>query len=135
MDTEDRFHIMFQDNLGNIHYSLMDKDSIKTIPVLNSKMPTAYDKHLFLIPLRNNIHFFYVLRQESSPIFAYQNLNEDKISNPKVIDYVLENICPCSVITDGNHSIYAFYQSSDGKYQQLGYKKYKIGRASCRERV
>ena len=128
MDLDDRFHIMFQDNLGNIHYSFMDKDSIKTVPVLNSKVPTAYNKHLFLIPFKNNIHFFYVLRQESSPIFAYQVLSDDRISNPKVIDYVSDNICPCSITADKNQSIYAFYQSTDGKHLQLGYKKYNMQR-------
>lgn len=128
MDLEDRFHILFQDNQGNIHYSMMDKDSIKTVPVLNSKSPAAYNKHLFLIPFRNNLHLFYVLRKESSPIFAYQVLSEDKISNPKVIDYVTDNNCPCTVIADKSQNIFAFYQSTDGSHLQLGYKKYNFQR-------
>ncbi len=128
MDPEDRFHILFQDNLGNINYSFMDKDSIKTVPVLNSKAPSAYNKHLCLIPMKNSIYFFYVLRQENSPIFAYQVLSEEKISNPKVIDYVSESLCPCTVHTDKSQNIYAFYQSSDSKHLQLGYKKYNMQR-------
>lgn len=128
MDMEDRFHIMFQDNQGNIHYSLLDKDSIKTVPVLQSKAPSTYNKHLCLIPFKNNVHFFYVLRQESSPIFAYQALSEDRISNPKVIDYVSDKTHPYSLITDRSQNIYAFYQSSDGNHLQLGYKKYNIQR-------
>ena len=128
MDTEDRFHILFQDTQGNIHYSLMDGNSIKTIPVLNSKAPAAYDKHLFLLPFKNNLHFFYVLRHDSSPLFAYQVLSDDKLSNPKVIDYVTDSICPCSIIYDKSQNIFAFYQSTDGKYLQLGYKKYNISK-------
>ncbi|NJD02878.1 MAG: hypothetical protein FIA99_09880 [Ruminiclostridium sp.] len=128
MDPDDRFHILFQDNLGNVNYSFMDKDSIKTVPVLNSKAPTAYNKHLCLIPFKNSICFFYVLRQESSPIFAYQVLSEEKISNPRVIDYVSDNICPYSVLMDKNQNIYAFYQTTDGKHLQLGYKKYNMQR-------
>lgn len=128
MDINDRFHIVFQDNMGNINYSLMDKDSVNTVPVLNSKAPTAYNKHLYLVPFKNGIYFFYVLRQEGSPIFAYQVLSEEKISNPKVIDYVTDSICPCSVHTDKSQNIYAFYQSTDGRHLQLGYKKYNMQR-------
>jgi hypothetical protein len=124
MDQEDRFHIVFQDIQGNVHYSLMDGDSIKTVPVLNSKTPAAYNKHLYLIPGKSNILIFYILQHDNSLILAYQIISEGKISNPKVIDYITDSNYPCSFICDKASNIYAFYQSSDGKYLQLGYKKY-----------
>jgi hypothetical protein len=124
MDQEDRFHILFQDNQGTIQYSYLDGNSLKTIPVLNSKTPTVYEKHLFLIPFKNNVHFFYVLQHEGSWILAYQVLNDGKISSPKVVDYVPGSICPYAVVCDKASNLYVFYQSSDGKFLQLGYKKY-----------
>jgi len=127
MDMEDRFHILFQDSQGNMNYSYLDGDSLKTVPVLNSKTPSSYNKHFFLLPLKNNIHFFYILQHESSYILAYQVLSDGKITNPKVVDYVSNSVCPASFVCDRASNIYAFYQSSDGKYLQLGYKKYNTG--------
>lgn len=126
MDPEDIFHLIFQDNDGNIHYSRLDSQSIKTVPVLNSKMPCVYNKQLFLAPFKNSIYFFYVLQHENSFILACQVLNNGKISNPKVIDYVSGSSLPCAVLYDKAQNIYAFYQSYDGKYLQLGYKKFTI---------
>lgn len=124
IDVEDHFHLLFQDSQGNIHYSYMDKDSIKTIPILNSKSPSVYNKHLFLIPAKNNVHLFYVLHRENSPILAHQILSNGDAGNPRVIDYVTESNKPCSIVHDNAQNIFAFYQSTDGKYLQLGYRKY-----------
>lgn len=124
IDREDRFHLLFQDTQGNIMYSLLDSDSFNTAPVLNSKVPAVYDKHLCLIPFKNNIHFFYVLQREDSPFLAYQVLCDGKIGNPKVIDYVTNSAVPYSLVCDKSSNVYVLYQSSDGKYLQLGYKKY-----------
>lgn len=126
MDQDDRFHLLFQDTQGNVNYSYLDGESIKTVPVLNSKTPSVYNKHLYLIPFRNNVLLFYVLQHESSFMLAYQTINDGKINNPKVIDYVTDSSCPYSVVCDKASSVYIFYQSSDGRYLQLGYKKYNI---------
>lgn len=124
MDQEDIFHLLFQDNDGNIYYSRLDGQSIKTLPVLNSKTPSAYNKQLFIAPFKNNVHFFYVLQHDNSFILAYQVLSNGRISNPKVIDYVSGSSLPCVILYDKAQNIYAFYQSYDGKFLQLGYKKY-----------
>lgn len=124
IDQDDKFHLLFQDAQGNIIYSRLESESIVNIPVLNSKIPSVYDKHLRIIPLKNNIHFFYVLQHENSPFLAYQTLSDGKISNPKVIDYVTASTIPYSIVCDKASNIYAFYQSSDGKNLQLGFKKY-----------
>lgn len=126
MDQEDIFHLLYQDNDGNIHYSRLDGQSIKTVPVLNSKTPLVYDKQLYIAPFKNNLHFFYVLQHENSFILAYQVLSNGKMSSPKVVDYVSGSSLPCSILYDKAQNIYAFYQSYDGKFLQLGYKKYTL---------
>ena len=124
MDQDDVFHFIFQDNKGNIFYSRLDGQSIKTIPVLNSKSSSEYNKHLFIAPFNNSIYFFYVLQHENSFMLAYQALENNKISNPKVVDYVSGSSIPCTILYDNDQNIYVFYQSYDGKYLQLGYKKF-----------
>jgi hypothetical protein len=123
MDQEDTFHLLFQDNDGNINYSRLNGQSIKSVPVLNSKTPAVYNKQLFIAPFKNNVHFFYVLQHENSFMLAYQILSSNKISNPRVIDYVSGSSLPCMVCYDKAQNLYVFYQSYDGKYLQLGYKK------------
>lgn len=123
MDQEEQFHLLFQDNDGNIHYSRLDRESIKTVSVLNSKTPSAYNKQFFIAPFKNNVYIFYVLQHENSFILACQVLSNGKISNPKVVDYVSGSSLPCIILYDKAQNLYAFYQSYDGKYLQLGYKK------------
>jgi hypothetical protein len=127
MDPEDRFHILLQDLQGNLHYVLMDGSAIKTIPVLSSRTPAVYDKHLQLIPLKDEVHLFYILRQEKAPILSHQILGAGKSGNPRVVDYVCDNSCPAAVIRDGHGDILAIYQASDGTHLQLGEKKYDAG--------
>lgn len=125
IDYEDSFHILFQDNKGNISYSLVDNGSAITVPVLKSKAPAVYNKHLHLIPFKkSNVHFFYTLQHNESMILGHQILAGGKLGNPRVVDYVSGNSCPYSVVCDKSSGIYAFYQLSDGKHLQLGYKKY-----------
>lgn len=124
IDDKDRFHVLFQDKQGNISYCLIENGSVNTVPVLNSKRPTAYNKHLRLAPFKDSVHLFYVLQHKDSVILAHQTLTGGKVQTPKVIDYVTENTCPYSIVHDRSNNIYAFYQSSDGKYLQMGYKKY-----------
>lgn len=124
MDYEDRFHILFQEKQGNIFYTLIDNGNINTIPVLNSKSPSVYDKHLSLIPVKKSIHVFFIINHDNEAILAHQSLAGGKVSAPKVIDYVYKNDYPYSVVCDKSGNIYLFYQVSDGKYSQLGFKKY-----------
>jgi hypothetical protein len=124
MDYEDCFHIIYQDKQGNIFYSKMGNDSISTVPVLNSKQASSYNKHLFLVHSKNAMHFFYTLQHNNSTMLAHQILANGQAEVPKIIDYVMDNTCPYTVICDKSGSIYAFYQSSDGRYIQLGYKRY-----------
>jgi hypothetical protein len=124
MDFEDCFHILFQEKQGNIFYTLIDNGNINTIPVLNSKSPSMYDKYLNLIPVKKNIHIFFIINHNNEAILAHQTLTAGKVSAPKVIDYVYRNDYPYSVVCDKSGNVYLFYQVSDGKYSQLGFKKY-----------
>ena len=124
IDYEDCFHILFLDKQGNIFYSKMDSENLKTLPVLSSKSVSLYNKHLSLIPQKNNIHLFFVLQYNNACILAHQILSDETVNNPKVIDYVNESDVPYTAVIDKSGSIYTFYSCSDGKYMQLGYKKY-----------
>lgn len=126
MDQEEVFHLLFQDKDGNIQYSRLDGHSLKTVPILIAKIPSIYNKHLYLAPFNKSIHIFYVLQHENSFMLAAQILSGGKISNPRVIDYVSGSSLPCSILFDSSQNIYAFYQSYDGKYLQLGYKKFSF---------
>ena len=123
IDQDDVYHILFQDIKGNINYSRLDGQSTKTISVLNSRTPSAYDKQLYLAPLSGSLYFFYVLQHDNSFMLAYQILDDLRMSTPKVVDYVSGSSQPCSIVYDRGQNIYAFYQSYDGKYLQIGYKK------------
>lgn len=123
IDQNDQFHILFQDTGGNIYYSLLDNSSIRTLPLLASKNPSTYNKQFSIAFAENDTYFFYVLHHENSFMLACQSLSGNRVSNPKVIDYVSGSSIPCSVVYDRAQNIYVFYQSFDGKYLQLGYKK------------
>lgn len=124
IDQDDIYHVLFQDNNGSIFYSRLEGQSVKTMQVLSSKTPNSYNKQLYIAPFRNNLHFFYVLQHNNSFLLAYQVLANSKMSTPKVVDYVSGSDLPCSIIYDREQNITVFYQSYDGKYLQLGYKKF-----------
>lgn len=133
IDENDRFHILFQDNKGNIAYSILYEGYLKTFPVLNSKTPSTYDKYLNIIPLKNTLHFFYVLQYKDSYILAHQTLQDGRIEQPKVVDYVTKTACPYSVVYDSLGTIYAFFQAAEGEDYQIGYKRLPLGQTRWSE--
>jgi hypothetical protein len=58
MDENNVYHVLYQDNTGNINYIYMDGQWSRVIPVLGSKTPSAYNKQLYIAPLKNNIYLF-----------------------------------------------------------------------------
>lgn len=126
MDEDDIFHILFQDMKGNIFYSRLSRQGYETKPILNSKIPTQYDKHLFLIPFKDEVHIFYMLQHNDNLILAHQLLSGNSMGTPKVVDYVADKDHPYSIINDSAGNINAVYQSSDGRNLQLGYKIYSL---------
>jgi hypothetical protein len=124
IDYDDRLYILLQDKDGNILLSCLNGNDIDTTPILNSKSPTLYNKHLFLIPSGNSIHTFYTLLHNDSLILAHQVIGKKFAETPRVIDYVINTDYPFTVVSDKSSNIYAFYQASDSKYLQLGYKKF-----------
>lgn len=128
MDERDVFHVVYQDNDGNINYMYMDGQWSRAIPVLSSKTPAAYNKQLFIAPFKGLVYLFYVLHHDNSFLLAYQTVARGRAGTPKIVDYVSGSSIPCSIVYDDNENIYAFYQSYDGKYLQLGYKKMDTAR-------
>lgn len=123
LDGSNVYHVVYQDNVGNINYVFMDGQWSRVIPVLSSKTPAAYNKQLCIAPVKSNIYLFYVLHHDNSFLLAYQTVAKGRAGTPKIVDYVSGSNIPCSIVYDQNDNIYAFYQSYDGKYLQLGYKK------------
>lgn len=124
MCSNDSFHIIYQDSHGNLLYAYFNNEDTVHTPILKSKFPTPYEKQVCLIPKDSVIHFFFVLKAENKFILVHQTINNGAISNPKVIDYIVSNDFPYTVISDKGDNIYAFYQSFDDKHLQLGYKKF-----------
>lgn len=124
MDADDRFHIIYQDYEGDIFYMLLENGQPVKIPVLKSKAPTTYDKCLHLLPFKRSVHFFYTLRHNEKTLLAHQILNEGKVSNPKVIDYVAGGSLPYTVVADRPEAIYAFYQASNDGVLKILSKRY-----------
>lgn len=124
IDYDDNFHILYQDKAGNIFYSRISDGNIINVPVLNSKQPSPYDKHFYLIPSKSVIHLFFTIHYNDACILSHQTVTGSTASRPRVIDYILRNELPYTVIYDRPGNFYALYQSSDGKYLQTGYKKY-----------
>ena len=128
LGQDDFYHILYQDNSGNINYAKTDGQYVKAFPVLNSKTPAVYNKQLYIAPLSDEIYLFYVLQHGNSFLLAYQVLRNNRPGTPKIVDYVSGSSIPCFVLYDTDQNIYAFYQSYDGKYLQLGYKKFSTAR-------
>jgi hypothetical protein len=51
-------------------------------------------------------------------------LSAGTINKPKVLDYVVKNEYPYSAVCDKTGNMYVFYQVFDGKFTQLGFRKY-----------
>ena len=133
IDSADNIHLLFQDLKGNIYISVLNNSSMKTIPILSSKSPNAYNKFLSLIPLKNTTHLFYVIKHNENNILTHHTLTNETVSTPKALDYVSVNNMPYSVLYDGKGTIYIFYQSSNGVLSYLGYKKYSIDQGTWSE--
>jgi len=126
MDCQNAFHIIFQDRRGNIYYCKVFDGIIDTLPVLESKFPSAYNKYFTLIAHKNVVHLLYILNHNESVILSYQAIIDNQVTIPHVVDYVADGIVHYKAVFDGESNIYAFYESSDGKYLQIGYKRYNI---------
>lgn len=124
MDNKDSFHLIFQNLHGDIFYTLINSKSIKTVQILKAKMPSTYNKHLHLIPLKDSVHFFYILHYKNSLILSHQILKNGTLSNPQILASSAKNLQPYSVFVDSVGNISLYYCFFDGKFSQLGYKIY-----------
>ena len=124
MDTKDSFHIIFQNLNGDIFYTLLNSRSTKPKQILKAKTSSSYNKHLSLIPLKDSIHFFYILHYKNSLILSHQILKDARLSNPQILASSSQSLTPYSVLKDSFGNISLYYCFFDGKFFQLGYKIY-----------
>lgn len=112
-----------QDDEGNILLGTI-ADTFKFTPVLSSKKPVVYNKHLSIVNTDNTLNMFYVLKHNNQWLLSHQLFEDGKPSTPKAIDYIVNNIHPYSTVCDSNTNIYVFYELYDNDTSILGYKKY-----------
>lgn len=124
-DEADNIHILCQDRHGNILYWIYNNSTWNVTPILNSKNPSPYNKHLDIAYINKSMYFFYLLEYSGNRLLSFQTQkSHENLSNPKVIDYVDTSKFPFKIAQDGNNIFYIFYCFVDEKYHQLGYKKF-----------
>lgn len=122
IDDNECFHLIYQDLHGNIYYSKLDDGAITTSPILNSKSPSLYNKNLYLIPIKDNIHFLYILLYNNNVLLTHQTFIKGSVGSPKVIDYIYRSNLPYYAVLDKSRGICVFYQSTNGTALQFGYR-------------
>lgn len=124
MDDRDGLHILCQDLTGNLQYLSYYNNGWDSRPLLKSKDPSLYNKHLGIIHSGQTTYFFYVLKHYGKNLLSFQyKKGTGNISDPRVIDYVTECIKPYCLLEDNNGDIYIFYRYFDSRYAQIGYRK------------
>lgn len=123
MDENNCIHIVYQDTGGNLNYLRHDGNVQTNINILRSRTPYTYKKYVSIIPRESGAEVMFVIKDKESLKLAHQFVTKDKPGNPKVVDYVMDDEIPYSVITSKDGTITVFYQVSDGKYRQLGTRK------------
>ncbi len=125
IDEKDCFHIIYQDKKGNIIYCFMQQnETVKALPVLTSKSQSVFNKHLSLIVANSSVHIFFIIEHNGIYMLSYQTITDGIPVAPKKVDNITVLPNPYTVVYDMNDDIYVFYHISDGKNNQIGYKKY-----------
>jgi hypothetical protein len=125
IDPKDNLHILCQDAFGNILHMTSKNGLWNSTPVLNSRNPSRYDKHLYITHAGDNTYFLYCLAHEGKRLLSYQYRNaQGVLSKPKVIDYLPDGGKPFQVIKDSKQQLHLFYRFVDNRHSQLGYRTY-----------
>lgn len=127
MDANNKFHLVFQDKQGSIFYSLITDGEIDTIQILKSKLPSCYNKNLRLLVIKNSVHFFYTLKNDTSDILVHQELSNKTVGNPKVIDYISNGAHTYCMLYDTDN-ISLIYQRIKHNNIQIACKNYIISK-------
>ncbi len=88
LDKDDIFHFIFQSIDGRILYGHGRHGQMEVQPVLTSKDPTPWPKHVSMLICGNIFLFFYTVKYQNRYLLSVQTLREGCLSNPSVIDYV-----------------------------------------------
>ncbi len=125
IDEKDCFHIIYQDKKGNIVYCFMQpNETVKALPVLTSKSHSVFNKHLSMIVANGSVHIFFIIEHNGIYMLSYQTITDGVPVAPKKVDNITVLPYPYTIVYDMNDDIYVFYHISDGKNNQIGYKKY-----------
>lgn len=88
LDKNDIFHFFFQTQDGRLMYGHGMHGQIKIQPILSSKDPTPWPKHVCLLLLEKTVLFFYVIKYKNRFLISMQFIREGVLSKPVAIDYV-----------------------------------------------
>ena len=133
IDKDDRLHIVLQDKNGNLKHALYENEAWNLFSLLNSKNPSAYEKHPQAAAAGRNLLFFYVLKHAGRNLLSYQTEKYGEApSPPKAIDYIEVDGIPFRVTVDRNE-VYVFYRKSDGSKNPMGIRKFNLQEESWNE--
>lgn len=82
VDSRNIFHIAYQDNLGNINYSIFDNYKLRTFEILRSKFKMYYNKKIKTIIIHNVVWVFYVIKNNSDYVLSGQYIKNGEFSKP-----------------------------------------------------
>lgn len=111
LDKNDIFHFFYQIRDGSLMYGHGMHGQIESWPVLNSKDPTPWSKHVSLLVSEDTTIFFYIIRYQNRNLISMQTIREGKLSRPVAVDYIEGT--RYSSFLDRKGKCHLFYASPD----------------------
>lgn len=124
VDETDNIHVLCQDNDGNLMHIYSNNNDWNIETILKSRNPTPYNKYLHMVFFQEVLIFFFVIEYGGRKILSYLVKEKDKLSAPRVIDYVPYVNKPYHVILSPNNSLHVVYKFIERGSGQIGYKTY-----------
>ncbi|HHW32268.1 MAG TPA: hypothetical protein GXX20_11465 [Clostridiaceae bacterium] len=124
VDDNDNIHVLCQDNNGNIMYIYSNNNDWNIETILKSKNPSPYNKYLNLVYFQEVLIFLFVIEYGGRKILSYQIKEKDKLTAPKVIDYVPFVNKPFHVVLSPNNSLHVVYKFTESKSNHIGFRTF-----------
>jgi hypothetical protein len=113
MDSQDDFHMIYQDLDGNISYAFWDGEKTRTYEILKSRTKEIYEKHFQIILQSESIHFFYLLQKENMKSLIHHSLESSKLNLPNIIGTVENSNILYTVSKSSLGKLHVFYAPSE----------------------
>lgn len=123
LDKNDIFHFIFQNREGKLLYGHGMHGHIEVQPILESRDPTPWSKHVSLQVLKNGVIFFYTIKHQNRYLLSSQSIQEGRLSKPAAVDYIEES--EYIAFTDGDLKCHLLYVTSDKSGFHLNHRTVK----------